>query len=412
MAGGQDSPAAPEAGSLIDPASRVDAPGPVRAADLVVGIPSYREADCIGHVVEQVGRGLREFYPELRSVIVNVDNASPDDTKLAFLRADSNGVRRVYLSTPPGLAGKGRNFHNLFSVVAAWEPKAVAVVDADLQSILPRWMKILFDPVMNGYDYVAPLYARHPYDGTITNHICYPLLRAIAGLELRQPIAGDFAFSPGLVPTWLAAPWRQSTCEYGIDVTMTVRAIFAGARLAQVPLGAKIHKPSAPKLGPMFLQVVDSLFGLLEQNRRQWSGDREPPVVDTVGPVDDQEPQDLVFDHEKMGAEAKSEYPKLRQQLLAVLQPATLKRVQHAFDADLSTFDADLWMRCVYDSLAAYFGGETSAAVPCLKPLYQARVVAFVMETQGSDHSVSEAAIVDQAIYFRDHLDYLMELLA
>ena len=408
----RDNQAAPEAGSLIDPSSRVDAPDPVTAPDLVVGIPSYREADCIGYVVEQVGRGLREFYPELRSVIVNVDNASPDDTKSAFLRADSNGVPRVYLSTPPGLAGKGRNLHNLFSVVTDWNPKAVAVVDADLQSISPRWMKLFFDPVMDAYDYVVPLYARHPYDGTITNHICYPLLRGLCGLELRQPIAGDFAFSPSLVPTWLAPPWRQSTYEYGIDVTMTVRAIFAGARLAQVPLGAKIHKPSAPKLGPMFLQVVDSLFGLLAQNRPLWSDDQESPVFDTVGPVDDRQPQDLVFDHEKMAAEAKSEYPKQRQQLQAVLQPATLERVQRAFEADLSAFDADLWMRCVYDSLAAYFGGETDAAVPCLKPLYQAKVVAFVMETEGSDHGVAEAAIIEQASYFREHRDYLTELLA
>ena len=55
----------------------------------------------------------------------------------------------------------------------------------------------------HGYEFVAPLYARHRYDGTITNTIVYPLTRALYGKRIRQPIGGDFGFSGDLAARFL-----------------------------------------------------------------------------------------------------------------------------------------------------------------------------------------------------------------
>lgn len=399
-------------GTFLDSSSRTAVPEAVTKADLVVGIPSYHEADSIGHVVDQVGLGLQEYYPDLRSVIVNVDNASADDTRGAFLKADSHGVPRVYLSTPDGVAGKGRNFHNLFTYVNEVSPQAVAVVDADLVSITPEWMPRLLEPVLYGYDYVAPLYVRHPYDGTITNLICYPLIYALCGLPVRQPIGGDFAFAPWLADLWLEGEWRKSTCEYGIDITMTMKALFSGAKLAQAPLGAKIHKPSAPKLGPMFLQVVDSLFGLLNANRGSWLDNGNLGTVDVFGEVPAVEPQEMTFDHEAMLENARAEYVENSTTLAGLLRPATFAGVSHAFAGEPERLDPDLWLRCVYESLAAYTHGQAGPAVTTLKPLYLGRVVSFVLATTGEHHTVSERAVLDQAARFREQREYLIEAVA
>ena len=48
---------------------------------------------------------------------------------------------------------------------------------------------------------------------------------------------------------------------------MTLNAIFGGFECCQGGLGAKIHKPGAPKLGPMFSQVVVTLFETLLSNK-------------------------------------------------------------------------------------------------------------------------------------------------
>ncbi len=104
-------------------------------------------------------------------------------------------VPKIYISTAPGVKGKGNNFKNLFEAAVELNAKAVVVVDADLKSITTGWIKYLAEPLLGRFDYVAPIYARHKYDGSITNHIAYPMLRAFYGLRVRQPIGGDFGFS-------------------------------------------------------------------------------------------------------------------------------------------------------------------------------------------------------------------------
>ena len=78
--------------------------------------------------------------------------------------------------------------------------QALVVVDSDLRSITPEWIELLAGPILKGgFDYVTPLYARHKYDGTITNTVTYPLTRALYGRRIRQPIGGDFGVSGDLV---------------------------------------------------------------------------------------------------------------------------------------------------------------------------------------------------------------------
>ena len=124
--------------------------------DLAAGIPSYNEADNIGFVVRQVAAGLEKYFPDLNTVIINADNFSQDGTKDAFIAADSGRIPKVYLSTPAGVKGKGNNFRNLFNYLLPYHPKAVVVVDADLRSIRPEWVRYLGRTVFKGFDFVTP----------------------------------------------------------------------------------------------------------------------------------------------------------------------------------------------------------------------------------------------------------------
>ena len=38
----------------------------IRSVDILVGIPCYNNEDTIGYVVEQVGKGLAQYYPDLQ----------------------------------------------------------------------------------------------------------------------------------------------------------------------------------------------------------------------------------------------------------------------------------------------------------------------------------------------------------
>ena len=177
-------------------------------ADIMVGIPSFKNAATIGYVVRAAQAGLVQYFPDLHPVVVNADAGSPDGTGRVVIETEppdyieqillvrpSHKLERVSLTYPEidGVGGKGAALRMIFEMAAALEVQALVVVDSDLRSIVPEWIELLSGPILKGgYDFVAPLYARYKYDGTITNTVTYPLTRALYGHRIRQPIGGDF----------------------------------------------------------------------------------------------------------------------------------------------------------------------------------------------------------------------------
>jgi hypothetical protein len=267
-------------------------------ADILVGIPSYNNARTIGHVVKAVQAGFAKYFPESRCAIVNSDGGSSDDTmKIVRETAieDSQAILlrhtlkpAVTIATPyHGIPGKGSAFRTIFEIASALNVKACAVVDSDLRSITPEWIELLVKPVVNGdFDYVAPLYYRHKYDGTITNSIVYPLTRALYGTRVRQPIGGDFGFSGELAKFYLTKDvWGTDVARYGIDIWMTTTALANNFRVCQAFLGAKIHDAKDPgsDLSAMLYQVVGATFDLMETYADVWKTVKDSRPVPTFG---------------------------------------------------------------------------------------------------------------------------------
>ena len=379
-------------------------------ADVVVGIPSYNEADSIGHVVRQADIGIREYFSGLRGVIINVDNDSPDGTREACLTAGSR-TPQVYISTPEGLRGKGRNFYNLLHAASLLDARAVVAVDADLTSITPQWIRNFAAPILDeGYDYITPVYARNEYDGSITNHICYPLLYGLLGKDIRQPIGGDFGFSVRFARHLLQRKWQESTFEYGIDIFMTVNALLGDFAVAQTTLGAKIHKPSAPKLGPMFSQVVNTLFTYLVRHSDQWSLTGQAQRLPRLDGIEVLEPQGLALDYKAIKRTALHQYDVAVDRLARYLTPESDARLKDLVATGRMRLGPTLWSHIVYDLLYSFGngrGGARAAIVEALKSVFFLRAASFYRGTLDMDHAESESKIEKQARVFRRERKYL-----
>ncbi len=270
----------------------------VGSSDIVIGIPSYNNARTIGHVVRAVQAGLAKYFPDRKSVLVNSDGGSRDGTMdvvrgtriedqtalLLHHRVDPVPV----IATPyAGMPGKGSAFRAIFEIADALKASACAVVDSDLRSITPEWVELLVRPVLDGAaEFVAPLYHRHKYDGTITNSIVYPLTRALYGKRVRQPIGGDFGFSGRLAAFYLGQDvWETDVARFGIDIWMTTTAIANGFPVAQAFLGAKIHDAKDPgsDLASMLYQVVSATFDLMEVHAQVWKAVTKSEPVTSFG---------------------------------------------------------------------------------------------------------------------------------
>lgn len=383
----------------------------VKQADIVVGLASYQEADSIDYPTKQVSLGLKKYYGDMTSAIVNCDNHSPDGTEQVFLGTETE-VPKIYITTPPDTPGKGYNFENMFRKMLELDAKVLVCVDADLTSITPEWVKYFTDPILSGYDFVNPIYSRHKYDGTITNNICYPLVYGLFCRNIRQPIGGDFAMSAELAEHLVLQPWHRTTEEYGVDIFMTMNAILGGFNICETGLGAKRHKPSAPKLGPMFIQVVSTAFLTVLRNISAW---RDLDAIDRpalFGLRHMDPPQDLTIDRDAIKQQAIDGFKQHQALLEKSLSPRVYSELSQMFAGGNIDITAEQWITSVYDMIVAFRDSDDrNMLVESFKGLYFGRALSFMNKTWDLSNEDAEDEILAQAQLFHDMRGYLIEKL-
>lgn len=400
----------------------------ITAPDILVGIPSYNNARTIGHVVRAVIAGLAKYFPNARAVMVNSDGGSTDGTQDEVRRVQIEDFKTVLTSHPVnplqrivtpyhGIPGKGSAFRTIFEAARILGAKACAVVDSDLRSITPEWMELLLRPVYEEeFDYVAPLYGRHKFDGTITNSIVYPLTRTLYGKRIRQPIGGDFGFSGKLAEFYLTRDvWETDVARFGIDIWMTTLAVAEGFKACQSYLGAKIHDAKDPgsDLGPMFTQVVSSVYRLMEEYQSLWKGVTESQPVPVFGFRYEVGLEPVAVNVERMIANFRLGLRDLKEIWEKVLLPETSSRLESIGRLSDEGFSIphDLWVHVVYDFAIAYHQGSVHREhlLKSMIPLYLGRVASFVKDHQTSSAEEVEKEIESLCRAFEEMKPYLIE---
>ena len=395
--------------------------------DILVGIPSYNNATTIGHVVRAVSAGLAKYFPERRAVLVNSDGGSSDGTPEvaartvvdygAMLISDRQSALHRIITPYHGIPGKGSAFRTIFEIARRLKAKACAVVDSDVRSITPEWIELLIRPVVEeAYDYVAPYYLRHKYDGTITNSIVYPLTQALYGQRVRQPIGGDFGFSGQQAEHYLDKHvWESNIAQFGIDIWMTTEAIASGARVCQSFLGAKIHNPKDPAadLSDMLVQVMGAVFALMEEHQEVWIPVKGSRPVKLFGFQYEVSVEPVNVSVEGMIASFRQGLADLEPLWRQMLVPDTMDGLLRICESPPRTFRIpdDLWARLIYDFAVAYKKRlmPRDHLLKALTPLYLGRTATFVLETQGLTSSEAETRIESLCQTFENTKPYLVE---
>ena len=399
----------------------------LKEADILVGIPSYNNAKTIGHVVKAVQAGLTKYFPDYKSVLVNSDGGSVDGTmeivKNTTIDLDSILIKHRVGSfhkivTPyQGIPGKGSAFRTIFEIAKELKVKACAVVDSDLRSITPEWIELLIRPVLDaGYDYVAPYYHRHKYDGTITNTIVYPITRALYGKRIRQPIGGDFGFSGKLAAFYLTKDvWDTDVARYGIDIWMTTTAVANGFKICQAFLGAKIHDPKDPgaDLSAMLHQVVNSIVNLMEEYEDVWKGINGSEAVPTFGFV-----YTVGLEPIKVNLDGMLDKFRLGVRELGRMYESILPGELMWFLGSLAEkqkedfhFPDNVWAEIIYSVAVACHKKlmSTGHIIKSLTPLYLGKVASFVIETWDSTADEVEQRLEQLCLAFEREKDYLID---
>lgn len=408
---------------FVDTAIRDDAKRRIReigSADIVVGLPTYKNARTAGGIIESAATGLAQYFPNSSSVIIVSDGMSTDDTvHVAQTTPVSKPVEKV-VTLYQGLSGKGSAIRAVFEIAQGLNARAIVLIDADVRSMTPAWIEALAGPIMAGdYDFVTPYYSRHPNEVAINDLLGYPLIQALYGSNIRHPLGGEVALSGELVNSLADRDvWETDVARFGIHIWITTLAVTAGWRLAQAALGTKTHDYKDPTIGfePKFLQVAGTMFRLMTIYRRLWPAVTDVRPAPIYGDLPLLAPQaippalDSIWDAFNKGLSRFWDlWP-------AILMPDNWDSVRQnlhqtgewSYQLDMSP---ELWARVVYDFAVVYNKGEgdPDKVVTALLPFYYACKANLIKQAAEWDYETYNQHIFQQAEIFRQLKPYLID---
>jgi hypothetical protein len=390
----------------------------IGAADILIGIPAYKNAHTIAFVARTAAEGLARHFPRARGAVAIVDGGSTDETiAIASSMELPTGVGRI-VTTYQGMQGKGSAVRAVFEMGRWLRSQVIIVLEADLQTVTTEWIRKLVQPVLTKeYSLVLPWYVRPLPDGAVTDLLAFPLTRLLYGLDIRQPMGGEFALSAELASRLSAKDvWETDVARHGFDIWLTTIAINEGVKLCQVRLGTKLDdsREMLLTLDPTFVQAVGTLFRMMDIYRRRWpqTGAPRSAPFSGNGILDEMPRKGLPPITTASLADAFAagvrRYSRIWKTVLLPSNRATIKQLLEKTGGGYH-FPADLWARVVFDFAVVYNKGEgdPDKVVAALLPLYYARAATVMRETASKPDAV-ERAVATQAEAFASEKPYLV----
>jgi hypothetical protein len=406
----------------------------VGEVDLLVGISSHNAANTISRAVYAIEQAFQQHFVRQRVVIVKMgDGAKEDDgtgdgivaTSLGNLTAKNvrlpgiTSLRTIHQVSanfssppPPGIA-----LRTILAIADLSRARACAVVSPATSNLTSDSVANLLSPAYREkFDFVAPLYTRHKYQGLLVRNLLYPMSRAVFGCGIRELYPDEWGFSGRLATFCLNQEvWQEEAIRARPEAWMAISAISPDFRCCQVYLGEK----SPPMKGPatdiveVLRQTVGTLFWCLETQQSLWLDHDQSQPVPTFGPAHEltSEPTDL--DRHRIFEMFRSGVIELEPILSSILDPETHSEIKSivSLEEGKFRFRSDLWVRTLYDFAASYHHTVISRnhLIQALAPLYRGMTHSFLAEHADSSPAEMEAANEMLCAEFQLQKPYLRE---
>ena len=157
----------------------------------------------------QLNESFQRNFARQRAVIVNVSGGHQDEDSVVAKGHGNLAEKRVRLpgmtslrtvhrvtadfSGPPS---PGMALRTILAAADLLRARACAVVSPAATNLTPDWIANLLRPVYREkFDFVAPLYTRHKFQGLLARNLLYPMSRALFGCGIRELYSDEWGFS-------------------------------------------------------------------------------------------------------------------------------------------------------------------------------------------------------------------------
>ena len=390
----------------------------IKPIDIMVGVLCKDVEATVLNVLNVINEGLYRYFPDYNNAIVISKAESTDRTDEAVdLFQPYSSIKKI--ATKDIISeGKGAGVMTIFEIAHECDAKMVVLMDGDLLSIKPRWIPMIANPIVYGRaDLTVPYYIRDKNDGVITNNLVYPFTRALYGIDIRQPIAGEYAISKNLYELLRGHPLFPP--DFGIDIFILTVAAAERMYVKEGLFSLKIHESTTHYLEPekflipMFRKVTGEMFELAKYYEDYWRSHPTPFKTKYYRECFSKKPIPVKVDVPDMKEKFKKEFETSKNIMKQYLPPDILKDLENIVDNG-NSFDCEIWTEIVYNYAASWKNMRTDSdkylLLDSLKTLWLGRFVSYANDVEDMDINDAEIVIQKQAEVFEEKFDYLRSI--
>ncbi len=388
----------------------------MKPVDIMVGVLCKDVEPTILNVLKTINEGLYRYFPDYKKAIVVSEGGSTDKTMDAIgLFQPYNSVKFMVTKDITD-GGKGAGVMTILEIAHEAEAKCVVLMDGDLLSIKHGWVHSIANPIKYGRaDLTVPYYVRDKNDGVITNNLVYPFTRALYGIDIRQPIAGEYALSRNLYELLRNHPLFPP--DFGVDIFILTVAAAEGMYVKESLFSLKIHESTTRYLEPekflipMFRKVISAMFKLANYYEDYWKNRScEQFRSKHYRECFSQKPIPVKIDIENMKKSFIQEFETSNEIMSHYLPESIMKDLLPIINNG-NGIDSELWAEIVYNYAAAFKDTERDPdkylLLDSLKTLWIGRFVSYAKETKDMDINEAEKVLQKQAEIFEEKFNYL-----
>jgi hypothetical protein len=389
--------------------------GPI---DIMVGVLCKDVEATVLNVLNVINEGLYRYFPDYNKAIVVSCAESTDKTDEAVgLFQPYNSVHKIVTKDIVS-AGKGSGVMTIFEIAHETKAKSIVLVDGDLLSVKPGWIQTIANPIIYGRaDLTVPYYIRDKNDGVITNNLVYPFTRALYGIDIRQPIAGEYAISKNLYELLRNHPGFPP--DFGVDIFILTVAAAECFYVKEGLFSLKIHESTNHYLEPekflipMFRKVTGAMFELAKYYEDYWRSHPSRWKTKYYRECFSQKPIPVRVNIPEMKKNFEAEFTTSKNTMKQFLPDEIISDLENIVGKN-EKFDSELWAEIVYNYAASWKQITTDSdkylLLDSLKTLWIGRFVSYAEEVKDMDINEAEIVIQKQAEIFEEKFDYLRSI--
>jgi hypothetical protein len=330
----------------------------IAGADLVVGILSESDSNAIAKTCDD----LRKLPGPLR-IAVLLDDQQQGPTSVTSETTDG---RAFVFRAPSPLAkpsvpanrvlSMSETYQSVFAAAEKLQARGCCIIASKLEVATPPWAWRIAQPLFESQaDLVLPHYARRKFEGLLNASILAPMMRALYGKRVNNPMGPDFGVSQRLFQKMLGA--RTAGNQFNSLASLTPTALCQNLQIIEVNCDTRIYPPTDwSNMSSVLADVLTAVFIDMERNAPFWQRSRASVPVQVIGKPFALHQDSAVMDTRAMMESFQLGNKELQEIWSLVLPPSTLFELKKLSRLPVDQFRMpdELWVRIVYDFALAH----------------------------------------------------------